>query len=78
MLTNLSNDSTSLRHWLYLVLYGCEVSAFCAVGAAYGLRVRWHKGMVLPSAPAPVFVGQSIAHNVSSAYAVKKAIRIEL
>lgn len=40
----MSNESTSLRHWLYLVLYGCEVSAFCAVGAAYGLRVRMAQG----------------------------------
>ena len=29
MLTNLSNDSTSLRHWLYLVLAECERSHVC-------------------------------------------------
>ncbi len=43
------------------------------------LQCVGHKGMSLASVPPFVFVGQSIAHNdVSSAYAVKKAIRIEL
>jgi hypothetical protein len=37
------------------------------------LQCGWHRGMSLASAPAPVFVGQSIAHNGLCAYLVLKA-----
>lgn len=41
MLTNLSNDSTSLRHWLYLVLCGVSVSR---CGGSELLAGAWETG----------------------------------
>lgn len=60
MLTAMSDDSTILRHWLYLVLCGCEVSH--VRGAAY----VWREGWVAACAWACGFVSTAARHPVGS------------
>jgi len=59
---------SSLRHWLYLVLYGCEVSAF-SVGQ---LTVGWRdgkareRGLVCASVRKGFVDASQLAYNVSA------------
>ena len=51
---------SSLRHWLYLVLCGCEALAFCAGRGSLRLLAKGgYAGMSLASTPPRIFAGQA-------------------